>query len=173
MLVAMNHGTRYITHKIQWIQMALWGATAIGIFFGYRPPMRYTRFDHLSIWEKIGTLDLLGCGLITVGLTLVLTGLNLGGGLYAWTDARTLSTLVVGIVFCIFFGIFEWKGTSSGILHHDLFRNGKANSRTFTICSCLFGVEAILMFSFTIFYPILYVLSSLLINQPQLTTVSK
>lgn len=155
MFVAMNHDTRYLTHEIQWIQMALWGVTAIGIFFGYRPPKRYTRFDHLSIWKKIGTLDLLGCGLITVGLTLLLTGLNLGGGLYAWTDARTLSTLVVGVVFCICFGIFEWKGTSSGILHHDLFRNGKANARTFTICCALFGIEAILMFAFTIFYPIL------------------
>jgi MFS family permease len=33
--------------KFYWIQFSLWGATALGIFFGYRPPKRHTDLDHL------------------------------------------------------------------------------------------------------------------------------
>ena len=104
--------------------MALWGLTAIGILVGYRPPRRHTRFDHLSLYQKFGRIDLPGCGLLTAGLTLFLTGLNLGGGIFAWATAPVLATLVVGIVLLIVFGIYEWKFTKVGILNHDLFDDG-------------------------------------------------
>ena len=135
--------------------MALWGMTAIGIFLGYRPPKRHTRLDHLSFWQKIGKLDLIGFGLLTIGLTLFLTGLNLGGGLFTWTNSRVLATLIIGIVILISFGVYEWKGTKTGILHHDLFRGGKAAGRTFAICVALIFIEGILLFSYIIFYPVL------------------
>jgi hypothetical protein len=111
--------------------MALWGVTAIGIFVGYRPPKRHTRLDHLSFWQKLSQLDLPGGGLLTVGLTLFLTGLNLGGSLFSWTNARVLATLITGIIILISFGLYEWKGTKTGILNHELFRGGKAAGRTF------------------------------------------
>ena len=126
--------------------------TAICILVGYHPPKRYTRYDHLSIWEKIGQLDLIGCGLLTAGLTLFLAALNLGGNEFAWTAASVLTTLIVGIVLLIVFGLYEWKGTNTGILHHDLFRNG---DRTFAICIGLIFIEGILLFSYIIFYPVL------------------
>lgn len=139
--------------KFYWFQMALWGVTALGIFFGYRPPKRHTRLDHLSFWQKLGHLDLPGFALLTIGLTLFLTGLNLGGGLYTWTDARVLVTLIVGIVVLLSFGVYEWKATKTGILHHDLFRRGKAAGRTFAICVSLIFIEGIMLFSYIIFYP--------------------
>jgi hypothetical protein len=135
--------------------MALWGATAIGILIGYRPPKRHTRFDHLSLYQKIGRIDLPGCGLLTAGLTLFLTGLNLGGGIFAWATAPVLATLVVGIVLLIVFGVYEWKFTKTGILNHDLFRGGKNGGRTFALCISLIFIEGILLFSYTIFYPVL------------------
>ena len=135
--------------------MALWGATAIGTFFGYRPQKRHTRLDHLTIWQKLGHLDLLGFGLLTVGLTLFLTGLNLGSGQFAWTNVRVLATLIVSIVILISFGVYEWKGTKIGILHHDLFRGGKARGQTFAICVGLIFIEGIQLFSYIIFYPTL------------------
>jgi hypothetical protein len=135
--------------------MGLWVATAIGILVGYRPPKRHTRLDHLSIWQKLGHLDLPGFGLLTTGLTLFLTGLNLGGGLFSWTNARVLATLIVGIIILLSFGVYEWKGTKTGILHHDLFRGGKAAGRTFAICVCLIFIEGIMLFSYIIFYPVL------------------
>lgn len=135
--------------------MALWGLTAVGIFIGYRPPKRHTRLDHLSFVQKLGHLDLPGFGLLTTGLTLFLVGLNLGGGLYAWTNARVLSTLIIGLVVLISFGIYEWKGTKTGIMNHELFRGGKSAGRTFAICISLMFVEGILLFSYIIFYPVM------------------
>ena len=135
--------------------MAIWGATVVGIFVGYQPPKRHTDLDHLTWYQKIGKIDLAGAGLLTVGLTLFLVALNLGGALYPWTSPRVLATLIIGIVILIGFGMYEWKGTSTGILHHDLFRGGKDRGRTFTICVALIFIEAILLFSYTVFYPVL------------------
>ena len=135
--------------------MGLWGASAVGIFVGYRPPKRHTRFDHLSFWHKVARLDILGSFLLTLGLTLLLTGLNLGGGLFAWANVRTLTTLIIGIVALIAFVVYEWLGTKTGILHHDFFRGGKHAGRTFAICLSLIAVEGIMLFAFLIFYPIL------------------
>lgn len=133
--------------------MALWGLTALGILVGYRPPKRHTRLDHLSFIQKLRQLDLPGFGLLTTGLTLFLTGLNLGGGLYLWTNARVLGTLVTGLAILIGFGLYEWKGTQSGILNHELFRGGKTVGRTFALCISLIFIEGVLLFSYIIFYP--------------------
>jgi Fungal trichothecene efflux pump (TRI12) len=135
--------------------MALWGLGAVGVFIGYRPPKRHTRLDHLSFSQKLGRLDLIGCSLLTTGLTLFLVGLNLGGGLFSWTNARVLVTLIVGIIILLCFGVYEWKGTKTGILHHDLFCGGKAAGRTFAIYVGLVFIEGILGFSYIIFYPTL------------------
>lgn len=135
--------------------MALWGVTAIGIFIGYRPPKRHTQLDHLSFLQKLRQLDLPGFSLLTIGLTLFLTGLNLGGGLYAWTNARVLATLIIGLITLICFGLYEWKGTKTGILNHELFRGGKDAGRTFAICISLIFVEGVLLFSYIIFYPVM------------------
>ena len=135
--------------------MALWGLTALGILFGYRPPKRHTRLDHLSFMQKLRHLDLPGFGLLTTGLTLFLTGLNLGGGLYTWTNVRVLTTLIVGLVILLGFGLYEWKGTKTGILHHELFRGGKTAGRTFAICVFLIFIEGILLFAYIIFYPVM------------------
>jgi hypothetical protein len=131
--------------------MALWGMTAIGIFFGYRPPTRHTRLDHLSFWQKLTHLDLPGFGLLTAGLTLTLVALNLGGGLFSWANARVLSLLIIGLVTLIGFGVYQWKGTKTGILHHELFQGG----RTFAICIVLMLIEGIMLFSYVIFFPIM------------------
>ncbi|OKL59548.1 hypothetical protein UA08_05366 [Talaromyces atroroseus] len=141
--------------KFYWVQMALWGVTAIGIFFGYRPPKRHTRLDHLSFWQKLTRLDLPGFFLLAAGLSLFLVALNLGGGLFSWTNARVLSLLVIGLVTLIGFGVYEWKGTTTGILHHGLFQGSKPGGRTFSICIFLMVIEGILLFSYVLFYPIM------------------
>ena len=135
--------------------MALWGVVVIGLFVGYRPPKRHTRLDHLSFWQKIGRLDLPGAGLLTAGLSLFLTGLNLGGGVFTWHAAPVLTTLIIGIILLIAFGIYEWKFTKTGILHHDLFRGGKDSGHTFALCVGLIFIEGILLFAYVIFFPTL------------------
>jgi hypothetical protein len=133
--------------------MSIWGATAFGIFFGYRPPKRHTHLDHLSLWQKLGQLDLPGSALLTAGLTLFLTGLSLGGVLFEWTNARVIATLISGIIILVCFGLYEWKGTKTGILHHELFEGGESRGRSFAICLLLMFMEGIILFAYTIFYP--------------------
>ena len=136
-----------------WIQFAIWGLTAAGIFFGYKPPKRHTDFDELSLWQKLKKLDLIGFALLTAGLALFLTGLNLGGGLYTWTDGHTLGPLISGLIILLAFAVYEWKGTKTGILNHELFQGGKTQGRTFAICVGLIFIEGILLFGYVIFYP--------------------
>ena len=138
--------------------MALWGMTAIGLLIGYRPPKRHTRFDHLSFWQKLGSVDLPGFFLPTAGLSIFLTGLNLGGGLYTWSSATVLATLIIGILLLIAFGIYEWRFTRVGILHHDLFHGGRTGENagyTFAICIGLIFIEGIMLFAIVVFYPAL------------------
>jgi hypothetical protein len=40
-------------------------------------------------------------------LDFVLTGLNLGGGIFNWATAPVLATLIVGIALLIVFGVYE------------------------------------------------------------------
>lgn len=140
---------------MQWIQMALWGVTSLGLFVGYTPPQRHTRHDHLTVWQKIGKLDLPGFAILTAGLTLFLVALNLGGGIHSWTSATVLSTLIVGLALIFMFGIYEWKFTSTGILHHDLFSGENTDGRTFVICILLIFIEGIMLFAYIIYYPVL------------------
>ncbi|KAJ5643139.1 uncharacterized protein N7484_005646 [Penicillium longicatenatum] len=138
-----------------WIQMALWGVTAVCLFIGYRPPKRHTLLDHLSLWKKLGRLDLPGFFLLTAGLTLLLTGLNLGGNLYSWASAPVLATLIIGILSLITFSIYEWRFTTTGILHHNLFRGPNHSGRTLGICVALIFIEGVCLFAYVIFYPVL------------------
>ena len=133
----------------------MWGATVIALLVGYHPPKRHTSIESFPFWQKVGRLDLAGCGLLTVGLTLFIVGASLGGGQYAWTDAAPLSTLIIGIITLIAFGVYEWKGTKTGILNHDLFRGGRNQGRTFALCVLLMFLEAVMAFGFALFYPIL------------------
>jgi hypothetical protein len=63
--------------------------------------------------------------------------------------------MIIGICMLIVFGVYEWKGTNTGILNHDLFRGGRNRGRTFAICVALLFMEAIMIFGFGLFYPIL------------------
>lgn len=133
--------------------MGFWGLTAVGLYIGYRPPKRHTDLDHLSFWQKLGHLDLPGSALLCVGLSLFLAGLCLGGGLFAWTNIRVLAPLVIGVVVLIAFGLYEIYGTKTGIIHHDLFTGPQTNGRIVAICTFLIAIEAIMGFSYMIFYP--------------------
>ncbi|KAM0755149.1 putative siderophore iron transporter [Meredithblackwellia eburnea MCA 4105] len=131
-----------------WSQVGMWGLTVVGIAIGYRPPPRHSRLDGLTMAEKIKRLDLPGMSLLTIGLTLLLAGIQLGGK-WGWTNTRCLVPLVIGCVTFVGFFVYEWLGTSTGILDHRLFRHGRA----FPILILLMMIEGIVLFSVTIFYP--------------------
>jgi hypothetical protein len=107
------------------------------------------------MWQKLGHLDLPGFGLFAAGLSLFLVGLTLGGGEYSWTNSHVLGTLISGLILLVCLGVYEWKGTSVGFLHHDLFRGGNGMGRTFVIATWLLFTEGIMLFSYIVFFPLL------------------
>lgn len=135
--------------------MGLWALTIGGIMVGYRPPKRHALFDHLSFAQKLGRTDFIGSGFLASGLTLLITGLTMGGAQFPWGDARIVVLLVVGVVLLVGFGLWEWKGTDSGIFHHDLFRGDRGMARSFALCLFLMFLEGAVFFSILVFYPIL------------------
>jgi uncharacterized membrane protein YidH (DUF202 family) len=104
----------------------------------------------MSWWQRVTSIDLIGCGLIAAALCLFLTGISLGGNQYAWVSAPTLVTLLAGVILAVAFGIYEWKGTKTGIIHHDFFRNGDL-SRTFTLCLPVAFIEGVIAYDFLLF----------------------
>ncbi|KAJ9606740.1 hypothetical protein H2200_008749 [Cladophialophora chaetospira] len=136
-----------------WFQTALWGFSTIALLVGYRPPKRHTRYDNYSIWKKLITLDLLGFFLFTAGLTLLITGISLGAAQFPWTAVETLAPLIVGIVTLAGFGVWEWKGTSTGMIPHAIWGAGNHSGRRFVICSLLITFEGLLHFCVLVFTP--------------------
>ena len=141
--------------KFWWFEMALWGVSGLGILVGYRPPPRHSKLDHLSFREKLAKVDFTGALLLLSGLTLLLVGINIGGGSVGWKSTKVYVTLPLGGALLIAFGLFEWRGTSTGILHHDLFQGGANAGRTFAIAIGLIFLEGLMIFSFVLFYPLM------------------
>ncbi|CAK7244552.1 MAG: hypothetical protein STHCBS139747_006094 [Sporothrix thermara] len=73
----------------------------------YRPMLLHERKTKREILKS---LDYVGIFLWTAGLTIFLVGVSLGGSIYAWDSATTLSTLIVGAVLLIV--LFIWEGFS-------------------------------------------------------------
>lgn len=93
--------------------------------------------------------------MVLMGKVLTRGNRQIGGSLYSWASAPTLVVLLLGVVGLGIFGIYEWKGTKTGILHHELFNHDKRMVRTFVICLFLMFAEGVLVYSFAIFYPVL------------------
>ena len=85
--------------------------------------------------------------------------MNLGGNQYAWTNVRVLAPMGVGLVSMIVFFIWEWKGTKTGILHHQLFYAEGGARAGFLIYVGLMFAEGVLVYSVIVFYPIMQVFS--------------
>lgn len=73
----------------------------------YKPPAR-TNSLGLSKREMIGRIDFVGGFLSLSGITIFLVGLNSGGQDHPWSSAYVISTLVVGSVLMVIFGLYEY-----------------------------------------------------------------
>lgn len=128
----------------------------MGLLLGYNPPKRHALFEHLSFWQKLGTLDIIGAALLVSGTTLFIVGLNLGGGQFPWGDAHVLGPLVSGIVALLAFGVYETWGTKVGILHHDLFKGVTRRQKAgFPVFCILFFCEGAIFFATAVWYPVM------------------
>ncbi|KAH7411852.1 major facilitator superfamily domain-containing protein [Phaeosphaeria sp. MPI-PUGE-AT-0046c] len=130
-------GWRYIF----WIQVALHGFTALGLATLYWPKKRETK--RLSFKQWTWACDPIGCFLIIVAATLLLLSLNWAGGAYRWSNPHVYANLVVGVIFLVAFGLYEWKGRSDGIVAHVFFAGGP----NFWLSTFAFTVEGWIYYS--------------------------
>ena len=86
------------------------GLAIICLFVFYHPPTFELLHERKTKREILKSLDYVGIFLWTAGLTIFLVGVSLGGSIYAWDSATTLSTLIVGAVLLIV--LFIWEGFS-------------------------------------------------------------
>ncbi|KAF4549665.1 HC-toxin efflux carrier TOXA-like protein 1 [Elsinoe fawcettii] len=126
---------------IFWIQAAFHGATFAGLMAFYHP--KKSDYPKMRVTEIIWACDPIGSGLFVVSTTMLLLGLNWGGGEYGWSNSRVIAGLVVGFVSLAGFCVYEWKGRSDGLVAHAFFRG----SPNFALSVFAFAVEGWIFYS--------------------------
>ncbi|KAI8936164.1 hypothetical protein NX059_006598 [Plenodomus lindquistii] len=121
--------------------LGLFAAGTGGTFFGYNPPKRELE-ESMTLQQKLGKVDWIGSFLIAAGMLLLVIALNYSDNPYSWSDGHVLGPFVSGLVLTIAFGLYEWKGTSEGLLHHALFQK-----RTFPIVTVIVFLEGAAFFT--------------------------
>ncbi|KAF2675367.1 putative MFS drug efflux pump [Microthyrium microscopicum] len=82
------------------------GLVLVALF--YHPPPRHVTVG-LSRKEVLRRVDFIGGFLLLGGLLLFMAAVQWGGYQYAWGSAHVVAPLVIGIVMCIAFAVYEWK----------------------------------------------------------------
>ncbi|KAJ7221663.1 MFS general substrate transporter [Mycena pura] len=127
--------------NIFWIQAAFHGMTALGLLGFYWPPP--SEYPSLSLSQLVWACDPIGSLLMTAGTTLLLLAFDWAGGTFPWHDAHVLGPLVTGAVLLLFFGLYEWKGRTDGIIAHVFFSRGP----NFVLSVFAFAVEGFVFYS--------------------------
>ncbi|KAF8185154.1 MFS general substrate transporter [Pholiota molesta] len=78
---------------------------------------------HGNIKQKLFAVDFMGAILTLIGCTLVILPLIWGGVTFPWKSAAVLATLFSGILVCILFCIWEWKGATLPIVPMYMFKD--------------------------------------------------
>ncbi|WWC64330.1 uncharacterized protein I303_106940 [Kwoniella dejecticola CBS 10117] len=118
-----NNGWRWVWR----VQLILNGIILLGIVLVYKPPPR-TRSAETTLRHRVQQLDWIGYLLLTGGLVPLLMGFAWASDAKLtksqWKDPHASAPVAVGFAAFIACGLWEWKGTSTGFLHHALFRHG-------------------------------------------------
>lgn len=117
----------------------------LGVLLGYQPPLRELQVT-LTTSEKLRRIDWIGNCLIAVGLTLFCLGLGWSGNPYEWSNGHVLGPFITGVIILGAFALYEWRGTSEGILHHGLF-----GDRNFPLSLIVIFVEGMVFFAVNVY----------------------
>ncbi|KAK5630424.1 hypothetical protein RRF57_006139 [Xylaria bambusicola] len=98
-----NLGWRW-TYHLNTIVVAV---AIVLLFFFYHPPTFDLLHERKTKRQILKQLDYVGTFLWITGLTLFLIGISVGGTVYPWKSATTLSTIVIGGVLLIVLFIYE------------------------------------------------------------------
>ncbi len=125
-----------------YITSGLYGAIGLVVVWLYQPPPRRPQVE-MSHRQRLAKLDWYGYALFVPGLILFSYALTSSSGVYHWSSPNIVGPLVVGVILLIVFVLYEWKVTTTGILHHGLFSRG----RNFAICLALIFTEGLAFFA--------------------------
>jgi EmrB/QacA subfamily drug resistance transporter len=103
---------------------------------------------HLPKKRSKTRIDYLGAGLLTLGITSIVLVTTWGGSQYAWTSARIMELIAIGVVALIGFVFWQTKAAEP-VLPLHIFR-----SRNFTLMSIIGFIVGFVMFGATLFLPL-------------------
>ncbi len=103
---------------------------------------------HLPKKRSQARIDYLGAGLLTLGITSIVLVTTWGGSQYAWTSARIMELIGIGVAALIGFVFWQTKATEPVVPLH-IFR-----SRNFTLMAIIGFITGFVMFGATLFLPL-------------------
>ncbi|OUC95908.1 MDR family MFS transporter [Streptomyces swartbergensis] len=103
---------------------------------------------HLPKKRSEARIDYLGAALLTVGITAIVLVTTWGGTEYAWTSARIMELIGIGVAALVGFVFWQTKAAEPVVPLH-IFR-----SRNFTLMSVIGFITGFVMFGATLFLPL-------------------
>ncbi|MGW2696859.1 MDR family MFS transporter [Streptomyces sp. NPDC001296] len=103
---------------------------------------------HLPKKRAKSRIDYLGAALLTVGITSIVLVTTWGGSQYAWTSARIMELIGIGVAALVGFVFWQTKAAEPVVPLH-IFR-----SRNFTLMSVIGFITGFVMFGATLFLPL-------------------
>ncbi|MFJ5529974.1 MDR family MFS transporter [Streptomyces sp. NPDC093261] len=103
---------------------------------------------HLSRKRAKTRIDYLGAALLTVGITSIVLVTTWGGTQYAWTSARIMELIGIGVAALVGFVFWQTKAAEPVVPLH-IFR-----SRNFSLMSAIGFITGFVMFGATLFLPL-------------------
>ncbi|MEJ1202508.1 MULTISPECIES: MDR family MFS transporter [unclassified Streptomyces] len=103
---------------------------------------------HLPKKRSQARIDYLGAALLTVGITAIVLVTTWGGTEYAWTSARIMELIGIGVAALVGF-VFWQTRAAEPIMPLHIFR-----SRNFTLMSLIGFIVGFVMFGATLFLPL-------------------
>ncbi|KAI1258440.1 fungal trichothecene efflux pump [Xylariaceae sp. FL1019] len=98
-----NLGWRWTYH----INTIVTGVAIVLMFIFYHPPTFDLLHERKSKTQILKSLDYVGTFLWIAGLTIFLIGISVGGTIYPWKSAATISTLVIGALLLVALFVYE------------------------------------------------------------------
>ncbi|KAH7391679.1 major facilitator superfamily domain-containing protein [Cadophora sp. MPI-SDFR-AT-0126] len=130
-----------------YIGAAFWALCAIGLVLFFHPMPRPNP-EGLTTVQQLRKFDWIGLFLASAAMSLFLVGMNYGDNPYPWSSPMVLGPLVPGTISIFLFILWEWKGTSTGLLPHALFED-----RNFPLTMVIRIVGGIALFGGQAFLP--------------------
>ncbi|CAL2074083.1 MULTISPECIES: MDR family MFS transporter [Streptomyces] len=103
---------------------------------------------HLPRKRAKAGIDYLGVALLTIGITSIVLVTTWGGSEYAWSSARIMELIAIGVVALAGFVFWQTKAADP-VLPLHIFR-----SRNFTLMSVIGFITGFVMFGATLFLPL-------------------